>query len=67
MKRTLSFKSMNGFTEVVLIDKIVRLSKSVDLGDNGEYPTLIILTDGTHVTTTDSIRTLDARLNSKES
>jgi hypothetical protein len=61
MQKTLRFEAENGYDEVVLIDKIIRLSKS----DKGKY-TFIHLTNGEKIQTEDSIRTLDARLNSEE-
>ena len=49
------------YGELVLVDKIVRLSKSED----GKV-TFIHLIDGTILATSDSIRTINTRLNTDE-
>lgn len=48
------------FMQSVMIDKILRLSKSED----GKY-TLIHLVNGESLLTTDSMKTISARINSK--
>ena len=58
--KTIHFHSADsGWNEVIMVDKIVRLSKS----DSGDF-TYIHLVGGEEVRSNDSIKTLEARLNS---
>lgn len=61
MAKTLTFSPVDGeYNNTILIDKIVKLTKSSD------GMTFIHLTTGEVLVTDDSIRTLEARINSKD-
>ena len=61
MKRvSIEFRAESGYTHVVMLDNISHLEKSSD----GEL-TYIYTKQGTRLTTTDSINTLNARINSE--
>lgn len=55
--KTLRYSNRNGYFELVMIDKIIRISKS----DDGAF-TLIHLSNGDCIITPDSINTLHARM-----
>jgi hypothetical protein len=64
MRKTLSYEPIDedsSFRGVIMVDKIVRLSKS----DDGEV-TYVHLINGEKIATLDSINTIEARLNSND-
>ena len=58
--KTLEFTGANQYQEIILIDKIARLSRTA----NGD--TIIHLINGDQIWAEESIKTLNARINSNE-
>lgn len=52
------FEALNGYSEVFMLNRLVRLSKS----DDGKY-TFIYLSNGEKIKTESSINTLEVRIN----
>jgi hypothetical protein len=64
--KLLKYRSMEGYEETIIADKVIRLSKSDVINENGTVLTLIHLINKEIIVTEDSIKTLSARLENDE-